>query len=189
MAKTDIGKVSISQVKWKITYFVLKHGIIIYHQIAMEVDWSSGHMKYDNNALRVIHMNAGWGGKQLIMRDTILTSADLDTRNAIYQPGDRQSMFFNNPLMGPLYDPNAPMLDTPYTPEEVKRNPRDPSTKPNGWLGKAKGIKQVLWERCLWKDGMKCKMSAKEKLKCLMENRELRTQDLDMDYTLSNCFD
>jgi hypothetical protein len=110
-----------------------------------------------------------------------MVSGIVDSHRGFGFPMSRQSVVFNNPLMGPWYDPNAPMLDTPYTPEELatipeterkKRNPRDSSAKPNGWLGKPKGIKQVLWERGLWKEGTVRKMSAKEKLKCMMENRE-----------------
>ena len=38
-----------------------------YHHLAMEVDCSSGHMKCDDDALRVTDINVGWGGKQPIM--------------------------------------------------------------------------------------------------------------------------
>lgn len=38
-----------------------------YHQLTMEVDWSSEHMKYEVDALRMTDMNVGWGEKQSIM--------------------------------------------------------------------------------------------------------------------------
>jgi hypothetical protein len=70
------------------------------HQIAMEVDWSSGHMKYDDDAFRATDMNVGWGGKQPIMHASTLSEGDLGDLIPIYQPGDVQDMVLQMLIVG-----------------------------------------------------------------------------------------
>ena len=91
------------------------------HQIAIEVDWSNGHMKYNNDALRVADMNVGWGGKQPIMHASKLSEGDLgELINPTYHRGDVQDMVFVDACNGPYYDKDASPFDTPYTEEELE---------------------------------------------------------------------
>ena len=42
-------------------------------------------------------------------------------------------------------------------------NKKDEVVMVEGWDGKKKGLKQVLWERGLWKDGMVLKVNPDDK--------------------------
>ena len=79
--------------------------------------------------------------------------------------GDTQSMSFaaeEDHPPPPFYTLNAPLSDHP----DLDENNKQRTTKVGklktilGYAGKAKGVKQVLWERGLWKPGMRAKLSS-----------------------------
>ena len=92
------------------------------HQIAMEVDWSSGHIKYDDDALKVTDMNVGWEEKQPIKHASKLCEGDLGELNPTYQRRDVQDMVFVDACNGPYYDKDTTPFDTPYTEEELENS-------------------------------------------------------------------
>ena len=60
------------------------------HQIAVEVHWSSGHLKYDDDEHR---MHEHWMGRQATDNAASkLCEGDIDTINPIYHPGNMQEM-------------------------------------------------------------------------------------------------
>lgn len=165
-------------------------------QLLLELDWSSGHTKMDENSLTASKMNASWGGKQPVMRSTTVT-ADCLGEGALLKPGDLQSLIFVQGDAPPHFDPTA----QPYEHVE-KRPPKKPRKKRNqrkdhpddddggtvnieeiakekddqhesaqlrrvvvdsdglvettipGYVGKPKGLKQILFERGLYKPKM-----------------------------------
>lgn len=58
-------------------------------------------------------------------------------------------------------------------------SPKDDPVMVEGWAGKAKGLKQVLWERGKWKDGMVMKVKPDGE----------RDETFCMQTTLHNCTD
>jgi hypothetical protein len=73
-----------------------------YQRIVFELDWSSGHMKFNENALVATNLNANHGGKQpTIMRDSIITSECQLGEGATLKVGDIQQTYF--------MDDNAPL--------------------------------------------------------------------------------
>ena len=132
------------------------------HQILMEVDHSSGHDKFKPDGLNVNNMSAGVGGKtQRKLRTSMdLTAECLGPHPAVVKlpgatsggrnkrkkkaeidvklkPGDAQPMVFQ-----PGDPPPFEHLD--WTEEQ--------------YVGKAKGINQVLFERGLWDPSIKYKV-------------------------------
>jgi len=98
--------------------------------------------------------------------------------------GQKQSMVFGTEEMEPpppFYALNAPYKDTPILDRDGNQA-LTKSGKPKkkyGYAGVGKGIKQVLWERGLWKEGM---------VKCLEEDHEFYPE-LSASYVLANCDD
>ena len=89
---------------------------------------------------------------------TIVIELDCRVRD-----GDTQSMSFgparDNPPP-PFYDLRAPHDNVPLL-DQAGNQMTTKKGKPrwiSGYAGKAKGIKQILWERGLWKDNMKAKL-------------------------------
>ncbi|CAN0251556.1 unnamed protein product, partial [Hapterophycus canaliculatus] len=150
-------------------------------QLVIEVDHSSGHAKQRENGLHVSNMNVKYGGKQRILRDSVMTEGCLGPEEAkMYfadgkwstqfsaeavvfdqklKVGETQTSTFAVGAPPPFYDWEAPRRDTPIVPKR-KRKPKtstgsgaDEKIK-DGYEGKAKGEKQYLWERGWWKDGM-----------------------------------
>lgn len=58
-----------------------------------------------------------------------------------------------------------------------------------GFLGKPKGLKQILWERRMWKDGMIMHKTEKELAKLRLDGKKLPDPDLFADYKLFKCSD
>ena len=105
-------------------------------QFVFLYDWSSGHAKFPPGALNVNTMNMNFGGKQelphpaRIMEDYVYP---VDFPLPTLKAGDVQYMVFQPTDPPPFYRPDLPLAE---------------------YVGKAKGIKQVLYERGLWKPGM-----------------------------------
>ena len=82
------------------------------------------------------------------------------------QLGDTQHMEFSSDadLPPPFYTLNAARDDCANLDKKGKevKNKKDEVVVVEGWAGKAKGLKQVLWERILWKDGMVLKVNPED---------------------------
>lgn len=133
-------------------------------QLATEIDHSAGHAKFLPDGLNVSNMNVKYGGKQRVVRDSVMTEGCLgpgeakmylnsDKWSTQYDPdlttrvvdmrlklGDVQSMSFHATDPPHFYDLAAP-------PKDKKVVKRDKNEHKEGYVGKAKGIKQVLWAR------------------------------------------
>lgn len=103
----------------------------------LSFDWSSGHAAYSSDALIVSNMNTSFGGKDgsracsIIERTQILE--DFSSSPINLRKGDTQYLYFQPSDPPPFYKP------------ELRREE---------YVGKAKGMKQILWERGLWMSGM-----------------------------------
>ena len=175
-------------------------------QLMIEIDHSSGHAKYRDDGLHVVHMNVKFGGKQRVLRNTIITEGcvgagqaktysngrddneewttdfvegvtrkTVDVKVAV---GDTQRMSFGAIDPPPFYDCSAPRYDTKETKHEHRRRQElSPQASPagrsdgseyiirEGYVGKAKGMRQVLWERGLYVSGMSTSANTDEKLR------------------------
>ena len=140
-------------------------------QLVIEVDHSAGHAKFLPDGLRVSNMNVKYGGRQKVVRDSVLKEGCLGPGKAkMYLNGDKwstkydtnlttrvvdltlklgdvQSMAFGPNDPPPFYDLEAPTKDKTF----VRRGKRE---QKEGYVGKPKGMKQVLWERGWYVDGM-----------------------------------
>lgn len=108
------------------------------YQFVLIFDWSSGHAKYPAGAPNVTDMNVNFGGKQGIFRPAqILEDYTYPDDFPAYLPrlkkGDLQHMLFLETDHPPFYRPNL---------------------LPAQYVGKQKGLKQVLYERGLYVPGM-----------------------------------
>ena len=106
----------------------------------MEIDWSSGHAKFADDALHAGHMNVGIGGAQSKLKDSTIINGCLGDNPAIHpttkedlklQLGQVQKMCFQEGDAPPFFNTKL---------------------KKEDYIGQAKGLKQVLWERGLYKD-------------------------------------
>ena len=92
--------------------------------------------------------------------------------------GDTQSMSFaaaeKNPPP-PFYSLDASWYDTPNLDKQGNHRKTKAGTLKHhsGYAGKAKGVKQILWERGLWKAGMKAQLDSDHK-----DYPELSAQDV-----------
>lgn len=129
------------------------------YQIVIEVDQSSGHMKYEDDALLTSNLNVNWGGSQPRMKDSIIENLDyLGPHSRTLSVGDIQKMYFDDESTGPFdeIDRDGTKYDRPYTEEEMFRlqstwrGKKPMPTIRQGWLNKPKGLKQLLWERGLY---------------------------------------
>ena len=97
-------------------------------------DWSSGHDKKPVDSVILGNMRLKWGGKQPLMRpSTILedyASPDPDIYR-ILKKGEPQHFIFQENDPPPFYELTA-----------------------QDYVGKPKGVKQIAYERGLWRDGM-----------------------------------
>ena len=106
----------------------------------VEIDWSAGHSKHRDGALNAKAMSVKYGGAQPKMRATTIERAEgFLGPDSVLKVGDVQSMIFEESDGPPHFEPDAP--------------PHDTETK-EGYVGRPKGLKQVLWERGLHVDGM-----------------------------------
>ena len=139
-------------------------------QLAIEVDHSAGHAKYLPDGLHVANMNVKYGGKQKVLRDSVMTEGCLGPGSAkmhlnggewstIFDPklttktvdlkpklGEVQRMSFGPDDRPPFYDWEAPANDKVVT--------RRGKVEKEGYVRKAKGSKQGLWERGWYVPGM-----------------------------------
>lgn len=168
-------------------------------QLAIEVDWSSGHSKHRTDALNVLSMGVNFGGKQTIPHSSKMVDGCLATTTpaapataapttaapataaqtirpttSTLQLGDLQHFYFRSAAERQADGATDGLPDRPpfYKPL---------SMPPDEYVGLAKGKKQVLYERGLWKDGMVEKVDE--------EDPKGRDQSMSMDHTLGSCRD
>lgn len=177
------------------------------HQMLFEADNSSGHNKSKDDGLVVSKMNLKWGGGQPELRESVMSPGDLgDNPGRSLQEGDIQYMQFQDNDPRPFYDPNAIQFDRQETELEVnKRIEKKKKRKPNmseedlvkaiipriieGYIGKPKGIIQILYERGLYKFDMKGSLTKQEIDRRLLEGKDLLDPSLDAPAVLSKCKD
>ena len=108
--------------------------------------------------------------------------------------GDIQCMVFKEGDLPPYFSPDQPQFNTLVTVQR-KRKAGDQGPEAfdektiKGYIGEAKGIKQLLMERGLWVKGMKGSQDAKQRAKLLAEGKELIDANLDAPRVLSQCAD
>lgn len=99
-------------------------------QILYYFDWSSGHAAMPPGGLHAPSMNATYGGKQKAMRPTKILAEKgylgAYSHDSMLKVGDVQHMVFQPNDPPPFYEPQA-----------------------QDYVGKPKGLRQVLWERGL----------------------------------------
>lgn len=143
-------------------------------QLVMEVDHSSGHAKYREDGLHVANMNVKWGGtKGGKMRNTTVSAECLGPNDATIEwegrtvdckvkVGDIQSFIFQVGDPPPFYDLDAPAKSAKKG-RKVRvctggkgrgKRYKELDEPIVGYEGKPKGVRQVLWERGLWQEGM-----------------------------------
>ena len=110
-------------------------------QVAIEVDWSSGHAKHRADALNVNAMRVNMGGDQPVPHASQVSAGCLG-EGAQLQVGQLQYFYYRSAEERGDRKPDPPPFYLPAT------------FAPERYVGQAKGKKQVLWERGLWKDGM-----------------------------------
>ena len=115
-------------------------------QCAFHFDWSSGHSAMPPDALCATAMNSTWGGKQRHMRSSkILAEAGfLGPYARTLAVGSQQHMAFQDNEPPPWYAPGTPKYDS------TELLPNGQRKEVIGYVGKPKGLKQVLWERGFW---------------------------------------
>jgi len=138
-------------------------------QVIFSVDWSSGHTAHREGCLNVNIMNVNFGGKQSIPHPSKLEPGCINEDKSIFKHGDTQYFVFRSA------EDKDELDAVDDSPPWYK-----PNAKKDEYLGKAKGKKQVAWERGLWKDGMVEKV-ADDDLK--------RDQSLSLNAVLSSCSD
>jgi len=126
-------------------------------QVAIEVDWSSGHSAHRPGALNTNSMGVKMGSKQATPRPSKMSAGCLGD-GAVLKVGDIQHFAYRAGDPPPHFEPNV----TEY-------------------IGKAKGKRQILWERGLWKVGMVEFVDD--------DDPKGRDQSMSMDYMLSLCED
>jgi hypothetical protein len=136
------------------------------YQLLFQFDWSSGHAKYAAGALNANEMNSNYGGKQgrlnpaQIQEDYVIPS-DLPCYSNFSLPflkvGDIQHMIFLENDPPPFY---APKLQKAL------------------YVNQPKGLKQVLYERGLYREGMTVKGP-----------KDGSNVQLSMKFVLSQCLD
>lgn len=190
-------------------------------QIVLEVDHSSGHLKEQSDGLMVNAMNIRWGGKASAKRDTVIEEGCLgadppELNGRKLAIGSIQKMTFEEDSPPPFTDPNTPKFDREMTADEkiqvlekARRSKAQklkkarnamtaeeiPDVQPSfvvqGYVGKNKGIFQILYERGLYKAKMKGRQTdtVKERFEMNGDSRLIVTPDLDAHAVLNNCTD
>jgi hypothetical protein len=127
----------------------------------LSVDHSQNHNKYRDGSLNATNMNTGFGGKQPTVRDTKIVKRDgyLGAGpEGTLQVGQTQTGAFAEGDPAPIASPNAPKADEKKWQDDAKTipdNAKDGTQKVTaGYIGKAKGLKQLVQERGLWVAGM-----------------------------------
>lgn len=130
-------------------------------QIVFELDHSSGHGKKQDDGLSTSNLNSGWGGKQSKMRvdgGTVLSNEDVGDgefkvrgKDWRLYPGDTQFCQFTVNC-APPFDFSGKKKSPP--PKHDVTN-SDGTVKEFGYIGKPKGMRQLLLERGLDYDGIR----------------------------------
>ena len=162
-------------------------------QMLLEVDWSSGHAKHLEGALNTNAMNVGYGGGQKVPRETT-TPVDPDEAkrylgryNPQLKPGETQFFEFREGDDPPFNDPNAPKYDAAPGLDGNKRNRKGQRVVKEGYVGKAKGLAQIAWERGLYRPADNGKsMHGNRKVD---PNEDAEMLSWSLRHVLSNCFD
>jgi hypothetical protein len=122
------------------------------------------------------------------MRDTKITAGMLGL-NATLQVGDVQTMQFTEGEV-PWYDKTAPQYDKQPTIILKAGAPPQVTNFIEGFIGKPKGIKQILWERGLWCDNMKSHSAYLSEVdRNLQSGKPIPDTSTDMHYVLSQQLD
>ena len=189
-------------------------------QLLLEVDHSSGHLKEQSDGLMVNAMNVKWGGKGGPKRDTVIEEGCLGDDPPVLNGrrlaiGSIQRMVFEDGSPPPFQDQTVPPYDREMTAEEkiealekmrksrLQKQKRSgqivgddivdvqPSFIVTGYVGKNKGIFQILYERGLYKEKMKGRQTdaVKERYEMNGESRYIVTPDLDAHAVLNSCTD
>lgn len=141
-------------------------------QVLVEVDWSSGHSKHREDALNVSSMGVNFGGKQSIPHPSKLEEGCLG-EGATLKIGELQYFYFRSAQERQ----DAGATDgQPDPPPFYKKD-----LLPSDYVGQAKGKKQILYERGLWRAGMIEHVDE--------DDAKGRDQSLSMDHVLSSCPD
>jgi len=150
-------------------------------QLILQIDWSSGHSKKQEGGLSVTALNWGWGGDQgPAMHDSKLTAEDIGTEPSLIKDGDgvrdyglnegdTQQFQFGTGVEGevapdpPLTWPSTglPYLNPSLPPHDAV-DADGKVTKP-GWMGKPKGVRQILFEARMLKKKMMHKLHKVDK--------------------------
>eukprot|EP00733_Pompholyxophrys_punicea_P001906 Pompholyxophrys_punicea_v1_NODE_1160_length_893_cov_5.609467.p1 type:complete len:255 gc:universal NODE_1160_length_893_cov_5.609467:810-46(-) len=127
-------------------------------------------------------MNVGYGGKQASLHASVVDEKCLGPDSKL-KPGDTQFMNFQPNDPPPFYMLDAPPFDL-INPVKPKKRARKKKSLPadeilvdnfiEGYIGKPKGKKQILWERGLWKNKM---------------TGDNKNPELNMDVILGRCRD
>lgn len=141
-------------------------------QVLIEVDWSSGHSKHREDALNVAAMGVNFGGQQAVPHASKMVS-DCLGEGAVLREGEMQFFYFRS--VEERHDAGA-QDGLPDPPPFYK-----PGLEPAEYVGKAKGKKQILYERGLWRAGMIEKVDE--------DDPKGRDQSMSMDFVLGNCPD
>lgn len=141
-------------------------------QVLLEVDWSSGHSKHRLDALNVSAMSVNCGGKQAVPHPSMMVDGCLRD-GATLKLGEMQYFYFRSAAERRDAGATDGMPDPPpfYKPD----------MQPADYVGLAKGKKQVLYERGMWKAGMVERVDE--------DDSKGRDQSLSMDHVLSCCPD
>ena len=91
----------------------------------------------------------------------------------------------NPSRVAPWYALDAPLHDQ-VVGKKKNRKGEDVDDVKEGYRGKPKGLKQILWERGLWKDGMIQKITKETDSET---DSHGRGEDLSMVHVLENCYD
>lgn len=142
-------------------------------QVLLEVDWSSGHSKHREDALNVLSMSVNFGGKQSIPHPSKMVEGCVK-ENAILKLGDLQYFYFRSAEERRATGATDGLPDPPpfYKPADL------PAAE---YIGKAKGKKQILFERGMWIAGMIEKVDD--------DDQKGRDRSLSMDHVLGSCPD
>lgn len=141
-------------------------------QVLLEVDWSSGHSKHRDDALNVLAMGVNFGGKQSIPHASRMVEGCLG-ESAMLKLGELQYFYFHSAEERR----DAGLTDgEPDPPPFYKLD-----LHPTDYVGQAKGKKQILYERGLWKAGMVERVDD--------DDPKGRDQSMSMDHVLSSCPD
>jgi len=145
-------------------------------QLVFEVDWSCGHNAFAADALRTENMGVNFAGAQAKLQSTVITAQDLGKHNPKLAVGDTQHMQFREGDSAPFYQPAAPAHDILDGDGKILQQ---------GFVGKPKGMKQVLHERGLWTETCQCGCGRKMIGTAKKETDKCRA----MDALLKQCYD